>query len=123
MPTLAHRCHPATSRNSCTVGVNADCAAFQALQDLVVVLLGGQLRQRTERGAHVAQRTLAGFQRQILTGGERLDTRPRVCCSLVSASRRAFCSCSRAATSRAANAASGVRIHSLRRRRPPRSAR
>ena len=46
---------------------------LQPLQDVLVVALGRQRRQAAERRAHVAQRALAGFERQVGPRCERLD--------------------------------------------------
>ena len=46
-----------------------------ALDDLFVVLLGRQWRHRAERGPHVAQRALAGLERELGPRGERFDAR------------------------------------------------
>src|SRR5207249_3736898 len=51
---------------------------LQALQDLVVVALGGQRWHVGERRADLAERMLAGFQREIGPGRGELDARQRV---------------------------------------------
>ena len=64
------------SRSSWTFGVSARLRRLQAADDLLVVALGRQRRDGAERGAHVAQRALAGLQREIgraASGSSRAD--------------------------------------------------
>ena len=72
IPTLAQRCHSATSRRSCTLGVSAACAAFRRCDGFFVVVPRRERRHVRERGAHVAQHPRGGLQREVRFLRERL---------------------------------------------------
>ena len=75
MPTFAQRCQSAMSRSSCTFGDQRGLRRLEPADDLFVVALGRQLRNRAERDAEIFQRALGGLQREIGPRGQRLESR------------------------------------------------